>query len=202
MPARLTSSLGRAQIDAEARLRGDHVDRTRRSLDHADCRDDAPRVRRGLVLDGRIIAAAAGERVLASPHRHRAGMAGLALDRDVEAAHAGDGGDDAERQVLGLEHRPLLDMAFEIAADLAWDRARSRQMAPGSQPKSRSASASEMPFASCAVEALELEGAGERTRARKRRRKTHALLIAESDDLEREGKLDTKPPQLLHHLDR
>ena len=60
----------------------------------------------------------AGKRVVAQRHRHRAGVAGLAGHRDAHAALPDDAGDDAERLVLRLQHRPLLDMDLDIAGDL------------------------------------------------------------------------------------
>ena len=64
----------------------------------------------------RAAAASASWRVA---HRRRAGMVRPALDDDLDAGDAGDGGDDADVEVLGLQHRALLDMEFEEGADVA-----------------------------------------------------------------------------------
>ncbi len=56
--------------------------------------------------------------VTAQPHRHRAGMSGLPGDGHAVADGAGDRGDDAERQPLLQQHRPLLDVDLEIAGQI------------------------------------------------------------------------------------
>ena len=62
---------------------------------------------------------ARGERVLPQRHRHRAGMAGEALDGRGEAGRAIDRADRADRETLGLQHRALLDMQFDEGVDAA-----------------------------------------------------------------------------------
>ena len=56
----------------------------------------------------------AGERVAALVHRRRAGVRGLAAERDEVALDAEGAEHDAERQVERLEHRPLLDVELEV----------------------------------------------------------------------------------------
>ena len=51
--------------------------------------------------------------------RRRAGMGFPAFDRHLIPTHRLDAGDDADAFFLRFEDRPLLDMAFEIRADLA-----------------------------------------------------------------------------------
>ena len=53
-------------------------------------------------------------RILAIGHRRRAGMARPALQRQFEPADRLDAGDGAEAAAFALQHRPLLDMHFEI----------------------------------------------------------------------------------------
>ena len=55
-----------------------------------------------------------GERVAALVHRRRARVRGLALPGDLVALDAERAEHDAEREVHGLEHRPLLDVELEI----------------------------------------------------------------------------------------
>ncbi len=57
-------------------------------------------------------------RVLPQGHRHRAGVPGHAVDLDRVAVRAVDRGDDADRQALGLEHRPLLDVELGVGEDV------------------------------------------------------------------------------------
>ncbi|MNT96017.1 hypothetical protein D3C72_2380150 [compost metagenome] len=45
-------------------------------------------------------------------------MVRLALDDDLDAGDAGNGGDDADIQAPGLQHRPLLDMQFQKRPDV------------------------------------------------------------------------------------
>ena len=56
-----------------------------------------------------------------APARHGQGarMARLAAEFYPELALARDGRDDAERNPEGVEHRPLLDVPLQIAADAA-----------------------------------------------------------------------------------
>src|SRR5439155_6578131 len=56
----------------------------------------------------------AGERVAALVHRRRAGVRGLAAERDLVALDAEGAEDDAERQVERLQHRALLDVELEV----------------------------------------------------------------------------------------
>ncbi len=46
-------------------------------------------------------------------------MAGLADEAGAQAQLGGYAGDHADRQVLGLQHRPLLDMGLDIGEHLA-----------------------------------------------------------------------------------
>ena len=62
-----------------------------------------------------MISAAAGERIVAHVHRHRAGVARLAAHVQAVASLAGDRADDAQRLAGLFQHRPLLDMHLEIA---------------------------------------------------------------------------------------
>src|SRR5581483_10374746 len=56
----------------------------------------------------------AGERVAALVHRRRAGVRGLAPERDSVALDAEGAEYDAERKTERLEHRPLLDVELEV----------------------------------------------------------------------------------------
>src|ERR687885_1172038 len=58
----------------------------------------------------------AGERVAALVHRRRAGVRGLAAERDPVALDAEGAEDDAEREPQRLEHRALLDVQLEVGS--------------------------------------------------------------------------------------
>ena len=74
--------------------------------------------------------AARGERVAPQVHRHGAGVAGRAAQRDAQAREAVDRRHHADRQAFGLEHRPLLDVQLGVGEHVAllprdlWNRLR------------------------------------------------------------------------------
>ena len=72
--------------------------------------------RAAALLDGENDLGGGGRRIVPQRHRHRAGMAGHATDRDPKACRSGNRGDDPERQAALQQHRPLLDVNFEITA--------------------------------------------------------------------------------------
>ena len=127
--SRTASSWWRMSSVTSARAR-DHVDRAVRDVELADRRDQ-PRLRAGDALGGEHELGGRGGGVAAQVHRRRAGVAGVAREGEVEAALAGDRGDDAERQALGLEHRALLDVDLEVGA-----RRRRRRAARRARPRS------------------------------------------------------------------
>ena len=111
--------VGRADIDREHRLAGDHVARIGIDLDMAD-RADRVRlvVHRHLVHEfGHPCHAEAG--IAALRHRRRAGMAVLAGQRHLQPPQPLPVGHDADVDPLVLEDRPLLDMQLEEGVDLA-----------------------------------------------------------------------------------
>ena len=93
------------------------VDRAVRHGQAADSADQRGRGRAAL-LDIKHDLGSSSSSITAHRHRHRAGVAGDAVDRDAVADGPGDRGDDADRQVLLQQHRPLLDMHLEIAQHL------------------------------------------------------------------------------------
>ena len=83
-------------------------------------------------LDGEHHLGRRRQRIAAPMHGHGAGVAGLARDLDHASCGAADGGDDADGQVVGFEHRSLLDVHLDVAerrccaACLAGDGCRDR----------------------------------------------------------------------------
>ncbi len=55
-------------------------------------------------------------------------MTGLAKNHHAHAALSDDAGDNAERQALCFQHRPLLDMHLHICNDVAWVISRYRNI--------------------------------------------------------------------------
>ena len=122
-----------------------------------------------------------GQRVAAQAHRRRAGMAGHAVHPDLEPGRAVDGGNDAERQTLRLQHRPLFDMGLDEGGDIARaDRTRLFGIAAESLQGVAHRDPASVPL----VERILEVGAGERPRTRQRCPETDALLIPEGDDLD------------------
>ena len=106
-----------AHVEQHPRLARNDVAHVRRELQGADRRDQAVRAPAD-ALDCEHDLGRGGERVAPSSHRQRAGVPGLPSDDDAGARLARDGGDDTDRNVLALEHGPLLDVHLEIAGEL------------------------------------------------------------------------------------
>jgi hypothetical protein len=61
----------------------------------------------------------ARERVVAQIHRHGSGVAGDAVKFHAYPALPGDGGHDADGQIIFFEHRALLDVNLRVAEKFA-----------------------------------------------------------------------------------
>ncbi|GJE46609.1 hypothetical protein AEGHOMDF_5815 [Methylobacterium soli] len=113
-------------------------------------------------------------------------MSGRALHHDAVARGSRDGRDDADGQVLRLQHRPLLDMDLQIAEHVR----RGAGEAPdplGIEAELRQRVAQADPVAILAIEGGRLEASREGPRARQRHGKAHALLVPEGQHLDGEG---------------
>ena len=84
------------------------------------------------------ISASPGQRIAAELHGHGARMVRRTADAHDEPGGPVDTGDDADAQVLRLQHRPLLDMGLHIGQHLVRPLA-AVAIASGSPPKARSA---------------------------------------------------------------
>jgi hypothetical protein len=80
-------------------------------------------------------------------HRHGSGVPGLAGKAAVQAARAVDGFHHAQRQPFLLQARPLLNMQFQIGAEILLT-ARGMRTRAGSSPTCTIACATLMPLAS------------------------------------------------------
>ncbi len=186
-----------AQIEAELHLAGNDVDRTRLRLDPADGADHARRLARD-AFHREDHLGRCRERILAEGHRHRAGVAGLARDAGRDPLDRGDRGHDAKWLVRAFEHRPLLDVKFDVAQ---------HRLAPpgdggnrrGVEPEGGHRLAHGDAGLVAALQRCHVEGAGDGTRAGEGHRKAHAFLVAECDHLDGEGQLVAETPQLLDH---
>ncbi len=125
-------------------------------------------------------------RVLSQRHRHRARVSGHAVDLDRVAARAVDRGDDADRQILGLEHRPLLDVELGVGEHVLLAL---RRLADALRVEVETAHRLAHADA-LAIDRLEHflpEGPRHRAAAEQRRVEARAFLVGEADHLDREG---------------
>ena len=96
-------------------------------VDVADGADQAVRVGPAKLLDRDDAFGGARQRIAPQRHRHRAGMTGHAGEADRQPRGAGDRRDHADRQIVALQHRPLLDVQFDIGEQFAAARAPPRR---------------------------------------------------------------------------
>ena len=123
----------------------------------------------------------ADQRIAPAFHGRRAGMALHAGPRDLVPALALRAGDDADRLVLPLEDRPLLDMRLEEGADRP---AADRLLAVIADLLQRLAEAHAVAVLD-AERMLQREGAAEHARGHHGRREAAALLVGPHRDLDR-----------------
>ena len=108
-------------------------------------------------------------------------MAGYSVYPDFEPGRAVDGRHNAKRQTFGFQHRPLFDMGLDEAGDMVRaDRTRPVGIAAEGLQSVTHRDAGAVLLVQRVLEI----GAGEGARTGERRAKTHALLIAEGDDLD------------------
>ena len=111
--------IGMPQVDREEDRARDDAPRVRAHRHHADRRARIRQVVHRDPVDLGDQLGGADQRILAALHRRRAGVGFHARDIDVEHADALHALHDADRLLLGLEDRALLDMGLEEGADLA-----------------------------------------------------------------------------------
>ena len=107
-----------ADVEDEDHVAGDHIAGARRDGHAADGGDDLASglARKPLTQQHRL--RGTGERIAAQHHRHRAGVARFAQKLDVEIGLPDDRGHHAERLVARFQHRPLLDVDFDVGRGL------------------------------------------------------------------------------------
>ena len=184
-----------ADVDREFARPGDDVDG---ALRHGELADGADQ-RRGLAaafFDGENDFGGGGRRIVPQRHRHRAGMAGHATDRDPKACRSGNRGDDPERQAALQQHRPLLDVNFEITAQRfrpARQRADRRQIGSLVLQERRQTDA----VGVATLQYRRVETAGDGGAAEIGRGKSHAFLLGKADHIEMEGQVSSGMAQML-----
>ena len=105
----------RAHVDGERNPPRDHIGGAGHRVDIADGADQPALVGAAKFLDRNDAFGGARQRVAPQRHRHRAGVTGHAGHAHREAGGAGYRGHHADRQVLLLQHRSLLDVQFDIS---------------------------------------------------------------------------------------
>ena len=137
----------------------------------------------------------AGQRVAPQRHRHRAGVTGHAGEVRRQPRGAGYCRHHADGKVLLLQHRPLLDMQFDIGMQLAAGPRRRADML-GVEPELHHGLAHGESVSIARVEHAFVKGAGDRPAAEQRGGKPDALLVGETDDLDRKGQPYAPPVQI------
>ena len=107
----------------------------------------------------------------------------------------------ADGKALLLQHRPLLDMQFDIGMQLA-ARPRCRAEMVGIEPELHHRLAHGESISIARIEHAFVKGAGDRPAAEQRGGKPHALLVGETDDLDRKGQPHAAPVQIGDAGDR
>ena len=161
----------------------------------ADGADQAGLVGPAELLDRDDAFGGARQRVAPQRHRHRAGVAGHAGEVRRQPRGASYRRHHADGKVLLLQHRPLLDVQFDIGMQFA-ARPRRRADMIGSSPNCTIASRIVRPLAVARVEHAFVEGAGDRPAAEQRGGKPHALLVGETDDFDRKRQPHAPPVQI------
>ena len=124
-------------------------------------------------------------------------MAGHAGENDRQPGRARDRGHDADRQVLAFEHRPLLDMQFDIAMQFAPAPGRRADMI-GIEPELRQRLAHGEAGFVFGIQRGYIEGAGDGAAAEQGRGEPHAFLIGETDDFDRKRQATPASVQIRH----
>ena len=106
--------VGRAQIDAEPHPARDHVARVRVGIDPADGAAPVRRLRERDAVDLDHQFGSGQQRVVPKLHRGGTGMRFHALHHHVVPALAERALHHADHALVGFQHRPLLDVRFEV----------------------------------------------------------------------------------------
>ena len=190
----------RANVDREAHVAGNHVDGAGRDLQPADGADEAL-LAGAACLDGQHALCGRDQRVAPQGHRHRSGVSGHAGEVDDHAIGTDDGGDHADGQPFGFEHRSLLDVQFRISEHVL---RRTGGVADAARVESESLERFAEPdsVGIGEVEHIRIERAGHRAAAEQRGTETDTFLVGKSDDLDCMREADPTSVQRVNALDR
>ena len=140
-----------------------------------------------------------GDGVAAEMHRRGAGMIGAADKREFDAALAGDGFDDAERQPELFENRALLDVKFQDSRTYRPSQ-RACGISAGFNPNFRWPRERKFPRASLRSSSSFIEPANERAAADERHAEANAFFFGKADDFDCER--ETSPLERFQQGDR
>ena len=126
------------------------------------------------------------QRILTQCHRRGAGMSRLADEVDREASRTGDTGHGTQRQILGFQHRALLDVYFQIAQRRIRLQASPGGRLPG-KPKAFERVAKRDAVLILYPLPVRLPASGDGMAAEQGRTEAGALFITETDHFQREG---------------
>ena len=112
-------------------------------------------------------------------------MAGHAGEARREPRRARDRGDDADRQIVAFQHRPLLDVQFDIGQQFAAHPRRRTDMI-GIEAELHQRIAHGDAGLVLGTEHALVEGAGDRAAAQQRGGEAHALLVGKTGHLDGE----------------
>ena len=121
------------------------------------------------------------ERIGAQRHRHGAGMPAVTRERELQARHARDRADDAERRARRRERRALLDVQLDEARRCRLEPAGARQLAEPER-RERLGQGDAVGVAQIALVVVEL--AADRAAAEHAAAEARALLETKGDDHE------------------
>ena len=184
-----------AEIDGEEHTARDHVARIRADLHEADRGAGIGLVGKADAIDLLHHPRGANQRVAAARHRRRAGMRLLSHHSYLVPALALRAGDNADRFLLRLQDRPLLDMRLEIGFHGLAHRRRAliadaAQLVAQLQPVN----------ILLGLDFIQREHPGEHAGAHHRRGEARAFLIGPHHHLNRRLGLDTGIVQRAHHF--
>ena len=186
------------EIDGEKHLAGNDVAAVRLVLDEADGANRVGRMIARDRVDALDHAGGAKERILAQPHRRRAGMRLLAGDRDLVPAHALHALDDADHAAFVFEDRALLDVQLEHGAEFAHAGFLAALVADAAEFFAEALAVAIF----TRIGEFGREHSGENARRQHRRRVARAFLVGPVDDLDRRVGLVAGFVQRAHRLQR
>ena len=133
-------------------------------------------------------------------HRRGAGVAGDALEGGFQPQLGGDAGHHPDRQLLGLEHRPLLDMGLDIGQDLAGPTRRLADLGRIQPETAQGLGQGDAPFVA-ELQLGRLDPLHDGAAAQHGGGEARALLVAEGDHLDGERQPLALGGQGLDRLD-